>query len=130
LGIEHLLPRRGSPVRFVTLAMGIAGAAAAFWLCIGSALIYALMVGGKQPVSILPYCVIGFELAVLLGGASTLAAVLVLARLRPLPPAAPYDPRFGEDRFGICVSCPASQASTVTQLLQEAGAEEIRRGDR
>jgi hypothetical protein len=126
--LEHLLPRRGSPVRFVTLAMGAAGAVLGFWLCIGSALLYGLIVGAKPPVSILPYCIVSFELTVLVGGLSTLAAVILFARLTPVAPRMPYDGRFGEDRFGISVSCPLEQVSAVSDLLRSEGAEEVNEG--
>ncbi len=116
--LEHLMPRRGSPVRFATLAMGLLGAAAGFWLCIGSALLYGLIVGAKPPVSILPYCVVGFELTVLVGGLGTLAAIILLARLTPVAPKEPYDAGFGEDQFGISVSCTPEQVQAVNDLLR------------
>jgi molybdopterin-containing oxidoreductase family membrane subunit len=127
-GLEHLLPRRGSPIRFLVLAAGIAGCIVAFWMCIGSALLYGLIVGGKWPGSVLPYCVIGFEFTVLLGGLTAILAILGFARLRPGPVAEAYDPRFGVDRFGLSVSCEPEQVEAVEMMLREAGAEEVRVG--
>ena len=129
--LEPYLPRRGSPVRFITLAAAVAGCAGGFWMCIGSALLYGLIVGGKHPVSWLPYCIIGFEGAILVGGVTTFVAMLMLARLRParavrrLRATPAYDPRFGVDRYGVCVFCPPAQVATITALLWEAGAEEV-----
>lgn len=125
LELEPLLPRRGSPVRFFALLAGLAGCLLAFWMCSGSALLYGLIVGGKWPASILPYCVIAFELTVLLGGLTALAAVLAFARLRPAPAQPPYDPRFGEDQFGITVYCAESELPSVARLLRQAGAREV-----
>ena len=131
--LEPLFPKQRSPIRFVVLAAGIVGCAGAFWMCIGSALLYGLIVGGKWPASILPYCVIAFELTVLLGGLTALAAIILavslsnraVARLRPGRPAVAYDPRFGEDRFGLCVTCAEDQVAPLAAMLREAGAEEV-----
>jgi len=128
LELQALMPRRGSRIRFVTLVAGAWGMIGAFWTCIGSALLYGLIVGGKHPVSWLPYCIIGFEGTILVGGVTTFIAILMLARLRPAHATAAYDPRFGVDRYGVCVSCPAEQVQTLIALLREAGAEEVREG--
>ncbi len=122
---EHLLPRRGSPIRLLVLAGGIAGCILAFWMCIGSALLYGLITGAKWPASWLPYCVIGFELTVLLGGLTAILAILGFARLRPGGEVSSYDPRFGVDRFGLTVSCSAEQVQAVVDMLRKAGAEEV-----
>jgi hypothetical protein len=122
---EPYLPRRGSPIRFLVLVAGITGCALGFWLCIGSAQLYGLFVGGKPPASILPYCVIGFELTVLCGGLTAFLGVVVLSRLRPRALPAGYAPEFSEDRFGLVVTCAPSEADAVTRLLREAGAEEV-----
>jgi hypothetical protein len=123
--VEQFLPRRGSPVRFFTIAAGIAGAISGFWMCIGSALLYSLIVGGKRPAALLPYCVIGFELTVLLGGLMTLAAVFFFSRLYPGHKSSAYRPAFSNDKYGIAIDCTSDQIDTVTGLLRAAGAEEI-----
>jgi hypothetical protein len=122
---EQYLPRRGSPIRFLVLVAGITGCALAFWMCIGSAELYGLFVGAKPPASVLPYCVIGFELTVLLGGLTAFFGVVALARLRPRALPAGYLPEFSEDRFGLVVSCAPGEAAAVARLLREAGAEEV-----
>jgi len=124
-GLQPLMPKQGSPVRFITLVAAFTGAALGFWMCIGSALLYGLIVGGKWPASWLPYCVIGFELMILVGGLTALAAVLAFARLGPRPPRGAYDPRFQVDKFGIIVYCATEQLAAVDQLLRGAGAEEV-----
>jgi len=123
--LEPYLPRRGSPVRFITLAAAVAGCAGGFWMCIGSAHLYDIIVGGKWPAAILPYCVVGFEATILIGGLTALAAILIFARLRPGRPQPGYDARFGEDQFGICVFCPEAQVQSVANLLKESGAREV-----
>ena len=123
--LEHLAPRRGSPVRCVVLIAGAVGLIGGLWMCIGSALLYSLILGGKAPEAIIPYCVIGFEVTVLVGGLAAILSIVGFGRLGPRPPDRPYDPRFGEDRFGICVYCREEEKKAVADLLRQAGAEEI-----
>ena len=116
-----------SKVRLFTLIGGLAGTATGFFLTIWSSLIWSLVTGGKDPVSFPPFVIIAFELTILLGGLSTVLAVLVLGRLPKLRPSLTYDPRFTLDRFGVAVACAASEADQVTAVLSSAGAEEVRR---
>lgn len=125
LGLERLLPRRGSPIRFIALVAGICGCIGGFWMCIGSAELYNLIVGGKHPVNLLPYAIIGFELAILTAGVITLGAIIGFAKLRPAHPVRAYDPRFAVDEFGIVVQCPESEIPSVVALLRAAGAKEV-----
>ena len=53
--------RGKSPVRFWTLIGGLCGVVGGFAPAIGTALVNGLIVGGKHPVSIIPYCIAGFE---------------------------------------------------------------------
>ncbi len=126
LGLEHLLPKRGSPVRFLVILGGFAGATIGFWMSIGSALIYRLIVGGKIPASILPYCVLGFEFTVLFGGLTALIGVFAFADLRPGRPSAGYDPRFSSDRFGVVAFGGPALLATAREVLGASGAEEVR----
>jgi Protein of unknown function (DUF3341) len=95
--IDHLLPHPGSPLRLVTLGAGFTGCALGYWLCIGSAYLYSLIVGGKAVVAWIPYTVIGFELTILTAGISTVAAVFAACRLYPRPLASAYRPEFSSD---------------------------------
>lgn len=123
--LAPLMPRQDSLVRWVTLLAALFGLALGFAMPIGGSLVWDLIVGGKHSVSVLPYAVFGFELMVLVGGVSTFFFVLWLSGLglRRLEPE--YDPRFGEDRFGVALRCPPEQATQVMGLLKEAGAEEV-----
>ena len=123
---EHLLPTQGSPVRIFSLTAGFVGCFLGFWMCIGSALLYSLVVGGKLPVAWIPYCVIGFELTILTSGLTTLAVAFAFSRLYPRQPAPQYDEAFSDDQFGISVSCAEDECQSVSQLLQSAGAIQIR----
>ena len=116
-----------SKVRLFTLVGGLTGTTTAFFLTIWSSLKWALVTGGKDPVSIPPFIIIAFELTILFGGLATLLSILVLGRLPKVRPSLTYDPRFTVDRFGVSVACAADRAETVKSLLSAAGAEEVRR---
>ncbi len=116
-----------SPVRLFTLIGGLTGMLTGFGLTIWSALKWGLITGGKPVVSIPPFVIIAFELTILLGGLSTLLAILVLGKLPALRRSPTYDPRFTVDRFGIAVTCAAERAEAASRCLRQAGAEEVRR---
>jgi ActD protein len=123
--IEKVRPL--SRVRLFTLIGGLTGTATGFFLTIWSSLKWELVTGGKAPVSFPPFVIIAFELTILFGGLSTLAALLLLGRLPKLRPSVTYDPRFTVDRFGVAVACPPETVDQVRSLLTAAGAEEVRR---
>jgi len=62
---------------------------------------------------------------ILLAGLSNLFGMLALARLPEIRPAAPYDPRFQEDRIGIWVACPPDKTGPIEQTMKGHGAEEV-----
>ena len=123
--IEEALGQRVSPVRLFTLIGGLSGCAAGFGMTIWMSYDWPVLVGGKPIASIPPYVVIAFELTILLGALSTVAAVAVFSVLMGKPGAA-YDPRFSDDQIGIFVPAPPDQAGRVEQLLRSAGAVEVR----
>jgi hypothetical protein len=127
--IEHEVEkvRPLSAVRLFTLVGALTGTCTGFFLTIWSSLKWELITGGKAPVSIPPFVVIGFELSILFGGLASALAILILGHLPKLKPSPTYDPRFTLDRFGIAVACAPDKADSVQSLLSAAGAEEVRR---
>lgn len=135
--IEEVL-ERGQPVstvRLFTLVGALTGTASGFFLTIWSAVQWGLVTGGKYLIatpdgiigsSIPAYVVIAFELTILFGGIATLLGMVILGRLPRLRPSPAYDPRFSSDRFGVAVQCPPDRRAAVRQLLERAGAEEVR----
>ena len=123
--IEEALGQRVSPVRLFTLIGGLSGCAAGFGMTIWMSYDWPVLVGGKPVASIPPYVVIAFELTILLGALSTVAAVAVFSVVMGKRGAA-YDPRFSDDQIGIFVPAPSDQAGRVEQLLRSAGAVEVR----
>jgi ActD protein len=123
--IEEALEHRVSPVRLLTLIGGLTGCTAGFAMTIWMSYDWPLVVGGKPIASIPPYVVIGFELTILLGALSTVAAVALFSILMAKR-GIPYDPRFSDDQIGIFVPAPPDQVGPVEQLLRAAGALEVR----
>jgi hypothetical protein len=80
-GVEAILPRRRSNVRFFALIGALAGTVSGFALPILTSLDWPLIVGGKPVVSIPPFIIIAFALTILFGALSTFLGFLLLARL-------------------------------------------------
>ncbi len=123
--LDEVLKQPKSPVRLFTLIGAVAGLAGGFWLAIGTALVNSLVVGGKPPVSLIPFCVVGFEGTILLGSVGNLIGLVACARLFRLETAPYYDPRFSRDKFGLLVSCGAGQIEQLQGLLSPTDPEEI-----
>jgi Protein of unknown function (DUF3341) len=123
--LEEALDHRVSPVRLITLIGGLTGCAAGFGMTIWMSHDWPVVVGGKPIGSIPPYVVIAFELTILLGALSTVAAVALFSILMGRRGIA-YDPSFSDDRIGIFVPGSGDQGP-VEQLLRTAGAVEVRR---
>jgi hypothetical protein len=113
-----------SPVRLWTLIGGLTGAATGYAMTMWMSYDYPIVVGGKPLGSIPPYIVIVFELTILFGALATLSG-LIFHALRDHK-AAGYDPRFSDDHIGVFVPCPVERRPAVQQLLQSAGATEVR----
>jgi hypothetical protein len=124
--LEEALEHRVSPVRLFTLIGGLTGCAAGFGMTIWMSHDWPVIVGGKPIGSIPPYVVIAFELTILLGALSTVAAVALFSILMGRRGVA-YDPRFSDDQIGIFVPASGDQVGSVEQTLRSAGAVEVRR---
>lgn len=126
--IEDVLERDRpvSRVRLFTLIGGLTGTISGFLLTMWSSLKWDLIVGGKAPASVPPYVVIAFELTILFGGLATLIGLVTLAGLPRFRPSPWFDPRFTNDRFGVAVHCAPERSVSVREILQRAGAEEVR----
>jgi molybdopterin-containing oxidoreductase family membrane subunit len=123
--LEEALGIHNSPVRLFTLFGGLTGCTAGFAMTIWMSRDWPLLVGGKPIAAIAPYVVIGFELTILLGALSTVAGIILLSLRNPTTGLA-YDPAFSDDRIGIFVPAGADQAGKVRELLERAGAAEVR----
>jgi hypothetical protein len=123
--IEEALDQGVSPVRLFTLIGGLTPCAAGFGMTFWMSHDWPVLVGGKPIGSFPPYVVIAFELTILLGALSTVAAVGLFAVLQGRRGIA-YDPRFSDDRIGVFVPAGSEQAGPLERMLRTAGAEEVR----
>jgi hypothetical protein len=123
--IEEALEHRVSPVRLFTLIGGLTGCAAGFGMTLWMSFDWPVLLGGKPTGSIPPYIVIAFELTILFGALSTVAAVGIFSVLLGKGVGA-YYPVFSDDQIGIFVPAGAEQAGGLEQLLRSAGAVEVR----
>jgi hypothetical protein len=123
--LEEALNYRVSPVRLFTLIGGLTGCAAGFAMTIWMSNDWPVLLGGKPIASIPPYVVIAFELTILLGALSTVAAVAVFSVLMGKRGIA-YDPGFSDDQIGIFVPADPDQRGRVENLLRSAGAVGVR----
>lgn len=123
--VEDLMPEKSSFVRAWSTSCAGIGFATFFLMCVLTSLIYSLIVGGKPPVSNVPYVVPMYEGTILIGGIGAFIAVLIYACLRSRALPADYDIRFSGDSFGIDVECRQEERDRLTDLLRGAGAVEV-----
>ena len=120
---EHAMERGPSPVRIVTLIMGLAGVTFGFWIPTWISDYWPIVVGGKPVASWVPYTILGFEVMVLIGGLSTVFAMFSFAHIPRLTMTVGYDSRFSSGHFGVWVEAPADQMTTAENILKKHGAE-------
>lgn len=123
--IEEALDHSVSPVRLFTLIGGLTGCAAGFGMTLWMSYDWPVVVGGKPIGSVPPYVVIAFELTILLGALSTVAAVALFSVLMGKRGIA-YDPKYSDDHIGVFVPTTSDQIRAIEQLLRTAGAVEVR----
>ena len=123
--LEDLMPDKGSRVRIWATGGAIIGLVTFWILCVATSTIFGLIVGGKPPLSNLPYIIPAYEGTILLGSIAAFLAGLYCARLRPqdLPPD--YDPRFSRDSYGVVVRCEPDERGRVAEQMRDAGAVEV-----
>lgn len=125
--LAKLLPGT-SPVRWVTLAGGLAGAGAGLWMTIWMSRDYPLVTGGRPIVSLPPFTVVAFEMMLLFAVFGTVAGLLLFARLPGLRPTSAYERRMAVDQYALLIRCLPDEApwERAVAALREAGAVEIR----
>lgn len=126
--MERLLGLSRSPVRFWTLAGAISGVIGGFWLAGGTAMVNKLVVGGKPPLSWIPFCIPGFEGLILLGSLANLIGLIVHTRPYRVH-RMPFDPRYSQDTFALVVSCETERFKELKETMVETNPVEIRTGE-
>ncbi|HSJ05730.1 MAG TPA: DUF3341 domain-containing protein [Longimicrobiales bacterium] len=123
--LEHALHGGESPVRMFTLVGGLTGAATGFAMPTWMSMDWPLVTGGKPIISLPAWVILAFELTILFGALSTVAGLLINARLPQRRILQVYDPSFSSDRFGVLVTAPGREAE-VRDIMRGSGAAEIR----
>ena len=124
--IHEALGCGSSPIRYFTLAGGAIGVLFGLALATYAHVQWHLITSGKPVLAWIPFFVIAFECCILFGVLSTLLGLSIMSGLPRFRIPVSYDPRFSQDRFGILVSCGEEEEETVTRLLRDAGAEEVK----
>jgi hypothetical protein len=123
--LEHAVHPPVSPVRRFTLAGGLFGAIAGYWIAIWCSEYWPLVVGGKAISTWIPYTVFSFELMVLVGGLSTVAGMFICAGIPRLTMTVGYDGRFSHGEYGVWVQCAPEKLKDAEAILRRCGAVEV-----
>ena len=123
--LADALAKKESPVRLFTLFGALTGTAFGFFYAIATSLDWPLVTGGKPIVSIPPFVIVIFEVTVLIGSLTNLAAVSVGGWLGGRAVAFPPAAAFSGDRIGVHAG--GGDAAAAERILRSAGAEEVTR---
>jgi len=127
---EEIREALGEPLlglgRFFTLTGAILGILTGIFLAWYTAAQWRFVVGGKPPIPVIPTVVPAFEFLILIAVFFTLGGLLFLNRMPKMRLPAHYDKRFSQDRFGILVYCTDGDLESVSSILKDLGAEEVR----
>jgi hypothetical protein len=124
--IEHALEPPPSPVRKFTLIGGLCGVVFGYWIAIWTSEYWPLVVGGKAIASWVPYTIIGFEVMVLVGALSTVAAMFINSRVPKITQTIGADTRFTHGDYGIFVETTPDRMKLAEDTLRKHGALEVR----
>ncbi len=127
-GLSEALGIRKSWIPYVTLVMGLSGAALGLTFEIWtSAFDWPINVGGKPMISLPAFIPVTFECGVLLGGTMTLAA-LILACGLPDFKTPILDRNLTNDRFGLYIPeyGPDWNEQRIFRLLKGTGAVDVK----
>ncbi len=130
--LEAVYEGRPSPVRWFTLAGGIAGISFGILIASLTAAEWPMInPGGKPVVSLAPYAVIMFESTIMGSGLATFLGLIVLAGLPSFwLDGAIADPRVSDASFSIVFkSASAADAERIQEILRGSGATEVTTGD-
>ena len=126
-GVEEVLGPKKSVIKRFTFFGGIFGALGGFALAAGTAVMYLHPTGGRPIITIPPFLNITYEMTILCGILATVLGFLISARL-PVFRERIYVPETAVDKFGVTVPCDSDeQFSDAERILEQAGAEEVRR---
>lgn len=112
-----------SRVGYFTLCGGILGFFTGFLLAAFTAGRWALIVGGKPVVALVPFFIVGFEFTILFAVLGNIIGFLFLTDLPKFDWARHYDPRTSGEYFGILATCEPDRREELSNLLKQQGGE-------
>ncbi|HWZ42872.1 MAG TPA: DUF3341 domain-containing protein [Candidatus Saccharimonadales bacterium] len=124
-GLDEAMHVRPSRLPWVTFCVGLTGVTLALTLQFyASVLDWPINVGGKPDNSTLAFIPISFELTVLLGGLSTVAALFLRARLYPGKKPLLVAEGVTNDKFAIAfrIRETAFDARKLAEIMKQSGA--------
>ncbi|HEY6099969.1 MAG TPA: quinol:electron acceptor oxidoreductase subunit ActD, partial [Anaeromyxobacter sp.] len=123
--VVQALGRPTSPVGYATLPGAVVGVALGVALTVGTSLAWPIVTGGKPVVSVPPFVIVIFEVAVLVGSLVNLVAVAVGTRFGARAAAFPPGLSFNADLVGVFAE--GGALAPAEAALRAAGAVEVRR---
>lgn len=127
-GLDQAIGMKRSRLALVCLVAGALGAVLKLWFETWTAAVdWPVDVGGKPWNSLPAFVPITFEVMVLFAGLATVAAFIVVARLRPGKQPKLIHPRVTNDRFALMLEETDStfDVDRVRAMLQQYGAVEV-----
>ncbi len=125
-GVEEVLGKKRSVIKRFTFFGAIFGGLGGFALAAGTAVLYLHPTGGRPIITLPPFFIIMYEMAILFGILATVLGFLISARL-PVFRERVYVPESAVDKFAVTVACAHDeQLQRATAILRESGAEEVR----
>jgi molybdopterin-containing oxidoreductase family membrane subunit len=118
------LGRPQSPIQYVTFPGALVGLLLGIALTAGTSLAWRLVTGGKPILSWPPFVIVIFELTVLVGSLTNLAAVSAGTRLGARPAAFPVGVPLDPNLVALFA---AGDPARAEQALRDEGAGEVRR---
>ncbi len=114
-----------SAIDFVTLPGALVGLLCGIGLTVGTSLAWPLVTGGKPIVSIPPFVIVIFELTVLVGSLTNLAAVSLGTWRGGQRRFFPAQAKFNADCVGVFAT--GADPLVAERILHESGAQEVSR---
>jgi len=128
--MEDMLDNFHQPIQRFTFFGAITGTILGFIFAagVGQSMFTVQPQGGKSVITIPPDIVIAYEMTILLGVLSTVAAFLIYSGL-PRRLKSYYDHTVGVDQIGVEVTVSPKNTESVRKALEGCGALEIREAE-
>jgi hypothetical protein len=125
-GVEEVLGKKKSVIKRFAFFGAVFGGIGGFLLAAITAVLYLHPTGGRPIITIPPFLIITYEMAILFGIIGTVVGFFISARF-PVIRNRVYVPEAAVDKFAVAVFChDAEHFRRAEFILREAGAEEVR----